>query len=288
MNMDNEKVFILIEQSKQLPILPRNVSEILEMLKNPVGLDIDKLVQKVSQSEQLNSIMLKNLNSGYFQLNKKVETIKEAVVYLGMQTVQNLLIFFMTNQLFSSRTSEKRRIFDMSKYWKHVLGTSVASCILASRTKQGDKYKLFSYGLVHDIGISVLDVCLPEMIDEINSKLQKGIHQIVAEKTVLGGLTHADIGAWLCRKWNIREDIINIVEFHHSPLLSRLNTCEVQLLHLADIISTEYYEKLLGINLNHGISNQMMVSLGLTEADIKYVVEKLPEEMARLNNYFIT
>ena len=85
------------------------------------------------------------------------------------------------------------------------------------------------------------------MIDEIISKLLKGIHQIVAEKTVLGGLTHADIGAWLCRKWNIREDIINIVEFHHSPLLSRLNTCEVKLLHLADIISTEYYEKLLGI-----------------------------------------
>jgi hypothetical protein len=34
------------------------------------------------------------------------------------------------------------------------------------------------------------------------------LHQIVAEKIVLGGLTHSDVGAWLCKKWQFRDDII--------------------------------------------------------------------------------
>lgn len=285
--MEKERVFELLENSEHLPKLSQNVSEILEMLKNPTGLDIDKLVQKVTQSNQLNDLMIKNLNSGYFQLNKKIATIKEAVVYLGMQTVQNLLIFFISRQLFSDMPRiNKNRSFDMPRYWRHVIGTSVASCMLSSRIKQGDKYKLFSYGLIHDIGIALLDACLPELIDEVSKKLMRGIHQLVAERSVLGGITHAEVGAWLCRKWNIREDITNIVEYHHTPFFAKFNSDDVKLIHVADVFSTEYYEKLLGVNINHEINNQIMDSLGITNMDRQAVIDALPQEVDRLRNYF--
>lgn len=283
--MEKERVFELLENSEHLPKLSQNVSEILEMLKNPTGLDIDKLVEKVTQSDQLNDLMIKNLNSGYFQINKKITTIKEAVVYLGMQTVQNLLIFFITRQLFSDMPL-KNRSFDMPHYWRHVIGTSVASCMLSSRIKQGDKYKLFSYGLIHDIGIALLDACLPELIDEVSEKLMKGVHQLVAERLVLGGITHAEVGAWLCRKWNIREDITNIVEYHHTPFLAKTNSDDVKLIYVADVISTEYYERLLGVNINHEISDQIMDSLGITNVDRKAVIDALPQEVDKLHNYF--
>ncbi|OEH84153.1 hypothetical protein BHU72_12155 [Desulfuribacillus stibiiarsenatis] len=285
--MDKHRVLEFLEQSEDIPILPKNISEILEMLKDPCGFEIDHLVQKVTQSVELNDIMLKNLNSGYFQLNKKIKTIKEAVVYLGMQTVQNLIIFYISRLLFPNITDRRKRSFDIYKYWNHVLGTSVAASILASRINCSDKYKLFSYGLIHDIGIPVLDTCLPEFIDEVSLKVHKGMHQIVAERSVLGGLTHSDIGAWLCEKWNLREDIINIVKFHHTPFVPKINIKEVQLLHIADVISTEYYEKLLGLNLNSNVSKSIMKTLGITEDDYIYVAEILPEEVDKLNSYLL-
>lgn len=284
--MQKEKLFELLETSQYLPKLPKNVSEILDILNNPVGLDIDYLIEKVSQSNELNELMLKNLNSGYFQLNKKIETIKEAIIYLGMQTVQNLIIFFSTLQLFPKISEKSHRTFDMHRYWKHVLGTSVASCMLSSRLKLGDKYKLFSYGLIHDIGTIALDACLPELIDEITERLKKGMHQLIAERIVLGGITHSEIGAWLCRKWKIREDITNIVEFHHTPYLAKLNTDEVKLVHVADVISTEYYESLLGFNLNHEISRGIMNSIGITNEDRQVVIEALPREIEKVSHYF--
>ncbi len=283
--MQKEKIFELIEESQYLTELPKDMSQILDMISNPINVDIDELIDKISKSSELHSLILKKINSGYFKLNKEIKTIKEAVVFLGMQTVQNLMIFFMTLQVFPGATNKDERTFNMNKYWKHVLGTSVASCMLASRLKKGDIYKLFTYGLIHDIGIIVLDNCLPNLLDEITEKLLNGVHQLVAERIVLGGMTHAELGAWLCRKWNIREDIIKIVELHHTPFIAKTNE-DVKLMYAADVISTDYYASLLGINQNHNINNKVMESLGLTKEDIQAVIKAFPEELEKVTHYF--
>lgn len=284
--MQRERIFHLIEESQFLPELPENISQILNILKEPIHVDIDLLIEKVSKSSELNALMLANLNSGYFQLKKEIKTIKEAIVYLGMETVQNLLIFYITRQLFPTTNANCQRTFNMRKYWKHVLGTSVASCMLASQIKIGDKYKLFSYGLIHDIGIVALDTCLPKLLDEITKKVFNGVHQIIAERIVLGGITHGDIGAWFCRKWNIRDDITNIVEFHHLPFSAKANAKEVQLIYIADVISSEYYERLLGVNLNHDINNKVIESLGLTNEQIQAVIRAFPKELEKVAYYY--
>lgn len=285
--MQKEKIFELIEESQYMKEIPKDIGEILALLHNPLEVDIDLLMEKVSKSEKLNSLVLKNLNSGYFQFKKEIVSVKEAILYLGMQTVQNLLIFFITLQLFPKSIPNRDRTFKMSAYWKHVYGTSVASCMIAAHINKGDKYKLFSYGLIHDIGIVVLDTCIPQLIDEITDKLLNGVHQVVAERVILDGMTHADIGSWICRKWNIRDDIINIVEFHHTPFFAKANLEEVQIMYVADIISTQYYEKLLGVNLNHEISNRVMEALGLTKEIIDAVVRDLPKEIEKANKYVL-
>lgn len=284
--MDKDNIFELLDNSQYLPEVTENLSEILDILNNPIGLNIDILSEKVSQSEELNKLLLNNINTGYFQIHKEIESVKEAIIYLGMQTVQNLLIFFITLQLFPKTIKKSSRIFNMHHYWKHVLGTSVASSILSSQLNKGDKYKLFSYGLIHDIGIVALDVCLPDLIDEITEKLLKGVHQLIAERTVLGGITHAEIGAWLCKRWNIRDDIKNIVEYHHTPFLTQAHIEEVQIVYVADVISTQYYEKLLGVNLNHAINKKVIETLGITDQDMKMVMEAFPSEVEKAISHF--
>lgn len=284
--MQREELFEFLERCPSIPKPSQEISHIFEMLRNPVDLDIDLLVEKISKVDRLNELMIKNLNTGYFRTNREITTIKEAIVYLGMQTVQNLLTFFITLQLFSEISQSKKRVFSMNHYLKHVLGTSIASSMLSSELKIGDKYKLFSYGLIHDIGIAVLDICVPDILDDITKKLEKGIHQLIAERSLLGGVTHAEVGAWLCRKWNIREDIIDIVEFHHTPFISDKTTNELKLIHMADVISTMYYEKLLGVNLNHNLNKQIMNSLNITDDHIKAIADKLPDEVDKLSYYF--
>ncbi len=284
--MKKELIFELLDHSEKLPVLSPEIQEIMKMLQYPTDLDVNCLAEKVSEQKELNEMIIKSLNLGYFQNGKRIESIKEAIIRLGLKSVHNLLIFFMTRQLFPEGDSSKRS-FDMRTYWKHVLGTSVASTLLSERLQKGEKYKLFTYGLIHDIGIPVMDVCMPENLDEVATKLKSGIHQLVAERSVLDGISHAEIGGWLCRRWGIREDIINIIEYHHTPLLLKEYNEDCLLMHTADVISSEYYTRLLGININHRISDRIMDMLGLTAQDYRYIVQKLPEEVDKIN-YFLT
>lgn len=270
-----------------MPRLPHDVAEMLEAMKDPLQLDIDELANSVARCGQLNDLVLKNLNTGYYQINKKITSIREAVVYLGMHTVQNLIIFYITRLLFSEVAHKnKYRLFDVNLYWRHVIGTSVASSMLSARAQKGDRFKLFTYGLLHDIGIALLDACTPGLLDMAAEKVLTGLHQVIAERLVFGGITHADIGAWLCRKWNIREDITSIVEFHHTPFMAQNTTDEVKIVYVADIISTEYYEKLLGLNINHEISRQIMDHLGITDDDRLEIAEVLPQEVDKMHWLF--
>ena len=82
------------------------------------------------------------------------------------------------------------------------------------------------------------------------------------------------------------KDIINIVEFHHTPFRARANQDLVKLIYVADVISAEYYEKMLGINLDHNISEKVMNDLDLTNEHIEAVIKVFPEELEKAAYYF--
>lgn len=164
------------------------------------------------------------------------------------------------------------------------MGTSVASYMIADETGLCDKEKIFTYGLIHDIGITVLDICLPDHLDRIfTMQMEKGVHQIVAEKIVLGGITHSEIGIWICEKWGLPEEIIEIVGYHHTPFANSKASNEVKIMHLADHISTNYYENLLGTENTFIYADRLMEMLNLPKEIIENIARKLPEELNKIS-----
>lgn len=142
---------------------------------------------------------------------------------------------------------------------------------------------MFTYGLIHDIGVTVLDICLPEHLDKIHTLQLKGLHQIAAGKIVLSGLTHAEIGMWICKEWGLPEEIAEIVGYHHTPFINSQVSNEVRLMYLADSISTNYYEKLLGNKTTFIYSDRTSELLNISEAFIEDIAKKLPKEVDKVN-----
>jgi len=144
-----------------------------------------------------------------------------------LRRFQDAIISIISRTLLPEK-SGRSKLFSRISYWKHCMGTSIASCKHAAKVGICDKYELFAYGLVHDIGIAVLDTCLPEVLDEVFTKVEEGTPQIIAEKGVMGGLTHLDIGAWICEKWGLPENIRSVVEYYHKPLLTKRYADDIQ------------------------------------------------------------
>lgn len=284
--MDNHPTIKLIQQSGYLPDIPKEFGETLNMLLEPYDYDIDEFVEKLSTLPNLESTLIQALNYST-KLNRKFLTLKDAILYLGAKNARMIAIAYITGLMLLPNRNGRARKFDNIKYWKHCISTAIVSYNIAEKTGLCDKEKMFTYGLIHDIGVTVLNICLPDLLDNVyEMHIEKGRHPIIAEKVILGGITHSEIGMWLCREWGLPEEICEIVGYHHSPLAKKKNNNEVKIMYLADSISALFFLNLLGTSYSFTYSEQSREELNLTKEYIAELGERLPyevEKVARLN-----
>ena len=276
--MNSAQIIGFLEESSLINQLPKEISEMFEILRNPTILDMDILLTKILRHENLNNFILESINALYFKPGREIDSLKSAISFIGLKNMKILLIAFITKSILPNSLGQSK-LFDRNKYWMHSLGTSIASEMISAKINIHEKNIFFAYGLIHDIGIAVLDICLPEILDRIYVNQLRGVPQIVAEKIIMNGLTHGDIGEWLCEKWKLPNDIRDIIAHHHKPSLAKTHIKKAKILHIADAISTHYYENLLDIPSKLIINHRIINELGITEEDVINISHLLPKEV---------
>lgn len=279
--MEQHNIINLIKTSGNLPQIPKDFGEILKMLLEPIEYDLNQCIENFLRFPQLEALLIQVLNYNA-KFNREIRTIKDAINYLGAKKAKIITIAYITRLLLPDNKG-RAKLFNNKKYWKHCLGTSIAAYMIADETKLSDKDKMFTYGLIHDIGVTVLDICLPDYLDRIYELHTKGIHQIAAEKIVLSGITHAEVGMWICEEWGLPDEIAEVVAFHHSPLLSKRYMNEIRIMHLADSISTNYYERLIGNHTTFIYAEKIIKILNVDKEFIQDIIKRLPSEIDKLN-----
>lgn len=279
--MQHHPILKLIKESEYLPKIPAVFGEALNMLLDPCEFNMDECIEKLSRVPKLESTLMQVLKFNS-SIRRKIVTLRDAVVYLGAKNTRMIAIAYITRLLLPNRNG-RAKIFDSSTYWKHCIATSLACYLIAEETGLCDKDRLFTYGLIHDIGITVMDICLPDYLDKIYTMQQeKGLHQIVAEKVVLNGITHTEIGMWICEQWGLPNEIKEVIGYHHQPFTKCGAGDAVKIMHLADSISANYYEKLLGDEKSFIYNDKIREILNLSTEFVQKVAEKLPGEVEKI------
>ena len=284
--MNKQQILETLNNSLDLPMLSGALTEVFSLLSAPNALHLTEIAEKIAGIDGMQEMLLENLSSSYFPFLTEKKSLRDLLVFMGLQNINVLLIALITKQLLPSHLG-KAKDFDRAKYWKHSLGTAVGAKMIAELTGQAEKYTVFAYGLIHDIGVAVMDICLPEILDEVCHIQRKGVHQVVADKIVMNGVTHEELSGWLCAKWKLPVDIQSVVSLHHRPLMASSFLVETQILHLADCISTDYYENLIGIKLPMAKNQTVMNALGLSDCDMDSIRDRLPAEIEKVNRILV-
>lgn len=203
----------ILDNLHQLPAIPAVVQELIQNFDNP-ALDSQHLAQKISQDQALVAKVLRVANSAFYGLPRQVGTTQEAVVVLGFGTVRSLVLSAGFIDAFSSATSTA--CVDRNQYWQRSLVVATYARAVAKCLRQ-DSEMAFSAGLLHDIGIMVLDVCAHERFAMVWQNAQgDGDDLIQAERTAFG-FDHAELGAEVARRWKFPSAIEDAIRYHYQP-----------------------------------------------------------------------
>jgi len=278
--VDQQWIINRFEVGAALPPLSPDLTKTFVWLSTPHWQNHSVAIAEILHRESLAEPFWRNLRSPFFAFEPGSRNLQELLEVESSKTIGALLIAFLLRRLLPARLG-RAKSFDREKHGRHNMGTAVGAKLLAAKTKIGDPNRVFAYGLIHDLGITVLDVCLPELLDEICHVQSRGSHRVVAEKMILAGLTHEELGGWLCEKWKLPLDIQAIVKYHHRPLLATIGVDETKLLYLADMLSAESYDELIGLKLSTPLEATVRGHLGITAGGLAQIRQQLQEVAAQ-------
>lgn len=213
MRLDHDKLAKMVER---IPPFPQSVNRILEITAS-VDCPPKEIVAVIEHDPILTMKLLKLVNSAYFGLSKEVTSIKQTVVYVGINTIKNVAISLATLAALPKTTCKG---LDAQQIWRHSLQVGVIARLVA-RHKKIPSNQLASYfvaGLLHDIGKLVLAEFLAE--DYAGLLMEAVDRPLYQRERQRFGVDHAEVGGLIAAKWQFPADLVEAICQHHSEELS--------------------------------------------------------------------
>jgi HD-like signal output (HDOD) protein len=221
-----------LEKADRLPSLPAVVGPLLQYLRQPIdSLQVSEVTRLISQDESLTAQCLHFANSPLFGLRGTIETVRGAVLNLGMRRMQDIATSCCLINL-----TPKDCPMDPTVLWEHALGVALASRYFARTVGFPDPDKAYLAGLLHDFGVVMsLWVAPKEFAQAFNQAASGHVPLIEAEQEMLG-ISHPEVGRLLGEKWHMPPDIIQVIAFHHDVEKATEYRSLVALVSLVDLL----------------------------------------------------
>ncbi len=199
-------------------------------LAHEVDFSISKLSDKIERDPGLTANMLHMANSAYYGHMKKITSIKDIVVRLGLETVKIIAITSASVGLL--KTPQKAYSLRAGDLWTHSYSTALLSSIIARYAQAKDSFAIYTAGLLHDIGKVILD--RPLQLEIMNQNPEGDAGEILDLERRLLHTDHAEVGRALLEKWGLPEIITHSVGLHHAATLPQTKSTGIKIVYLAN------------------------------------------------------
>ena len=268
----------ILEAVDNLPPMPRVMHKAQAIINDPASSlkDLEKLIN----TDQAFAIKILRLaNSTYYGRMKKVSSIQDAAVVIGMKSLGELI----TLSCASSLLSKSLRGYDLpaKSLWQHSIGVAFGSKIIADKKYPALANDAFSAGLIHDAGKLILDEYVYERKALFQEFMADDQHTFLEAEREILGFEHAEIAAQVCQKWNFPKTISAAIRYHHQP--SRLGGNKLAyIVQVADQITAWIGMDIDGITLE--ISDNSLEVVGVEMDEITQIADAVSEYVDQMIN----
>jgi putative nucleotidyltransferase with HDIG domain len=203
--------------------------------------------------------VLQLANSALFGLTSTVTSVRDAVMYLGVDTIRSLAL---TAEAFGKVAPRGSAEFSLDDFQAHAMLVAriTASILPAGRTQQ----EAVTAALLHDIGKLVLVSDDDRRWTQINHQARERDVPVHVVEQETDGVTHAHIGAHLLSLWGLPDPIVEAVAHHHDPSeVDGLAFDGVAAVHIANGLANELIPASEGHAPAAGLDLELLDRLGL-------------------------
>ncbi len=264
----------LLKNNIELVSLPDIVFQLNNMVNDPLcnAAEIGELIAKDSV---LTIRLLKIVNSPFYGFPSSIDSIPMAITVLGVRQLRDLVFTSCVIKKYSKIPSS---ILDADTFWHHSIATALCAQIIARQVKLSHSDRLFTCGMLHDIGLLILALTSPDETRQV-LELARDTNKPSQEfQNDVFGFTQADVGAALIRKWHLPESLIEPVLLQQTNKAATRFPMETAILKVANVIANNNKQTAI-IGDNQIIHPGTLELLGLTENALNDIQEELQDSL---------
>jgi len=211
----NARAQALASLSK-LPALSPMLMRLVQTLAGEADdVSFGKVAQLIERDTVVAGNVLRVVNSPLYQRRVPVQSIRHAIVLLGLAKVRNLALGMSVNHMWIKTKAAPG--WSMPEFNQHAVSTAVLADLLTQRLKVIEGEAAFLAGLFHDLGRLLIAVGLPSehaAIARLHQESRQPLWE--CERTILG-FDHADLSGDVLAAWRLPLATQAGVRHHHAP-----------------------------------------------------------------------
>jgi len=226
--------------------------------------------------------LLKLVNSPFYGLIHKVDSISRAIAYIGMKNLHTIAVTQALKTIFTD--GRNATVFSRKRLWLHCAAVSICSKMVAERIFGMNGDDAYLTGILHDFGMIVEDQVDPQTFLEVCRNTTSSLNLIEEEQRRLA-TDHCEIGFLTTRDWFMPAPITEAIRDHHSQLEEVEPQSLTGILQIAEYLTGQQgYATLPGVAME--ISPPLLGHLQENRDEYTVLMEDFPEEMVRARDLY--
>lgn len=172
--------------------------------------DARAVAQLVMEDVSLSLTVLRTVNAPFYGLRRHVESISQAVAFIGLKPLATLVTSTLIREAVSAPG------LDLAQFWEMSNHRSYAMRTLAQRVKGADVDAAQAFGLFCDIGIPLLMGKFPGYEDTLKLAFNDAERPFTAVEQAHHHADHTQIGAIMARTWGLSDTLYKAIKLDHD------------------------------------------------------------------------
>ncbi|WP_310599118.1 HDOD domain-containing protein [Desulfobulbus sp.] len=275
---------ILIKKFKKIKTLPHIVTKLAQLI-NDENSTLQDFEEVIRLDPALVARLLTLVNSSYFGLTRKVDSISRAVALLGMKNLHNIAVTDALQHMLRSHSGTTE--FSPQALWLHSAASGICCKMIAERIFALNGDDAYLCGILHDIGLIVVMEADPEVFLKLIGQLEPGGPSLVVLERELLQTDHSAIGYMLAQEWRLPEAIADAIRDHHADdLVDVAPHSPTGILQMSEYIVQQLHFPAIKEGLAMTLAPSLAAHIQDNVEEYKVLAEDLPEELEKTKNMY--
>lgn len=208
----DDKVLADVNKGFNLPPKPDLLQRLQEELKQDSP-ELNAIALIVADDVAISAAVLKVINSPFYGLARSITDIKQAVMFLGLDSITHLVTGFLLKQAYK----QQHCCISLERFWDTATDIASVATLIGKKIKSKvPTENLHLIGLFHDAGIPAMAMKYSNYIKVLGAANRNYHRSLIDFEMHAYTTNHAIVGYYIATAWHLPKDICQVILRHHE------------------------------------------------------------------------